>query len=90
MKRTVVLDGGPIGFEDVVAVAHGDVQVELDPSVDERMQPALDVIEQAVDEDRVVYGVTTGFGALANTPIDPSQAAELQVHLLRSHAGGVG
>jgi histidine ammonia-lyase len=38
----------------------------------------------------VVYGVTTGFGALANTRIDPAQAERLQISLLRSHAAGVG
>ena len=48
------------------------------------------VVEQAVREGRVVYGITTGFGALANTRIDPALADEAQVALLRSHAAGVG
>jgi histidine ammonia-lyase len=54
------------------------------------MGPAREVVERAVAEDRIVYGVTTGFGALANTHIEPEQAERLQVSLLRSHAAGVG
>ena len=37
-----------------------------------------------------VYGVTTGFGSLANTVIPPERTAELQVALVRSHAAGMG
>ncbi len=37
-----------------------------------------------------IYGVTTGFGALADTRIDPAQAAELQHGIIRSHATAVG
>ena len=54
------------------------------------MLPARDVVERAVAEDRTLYGVTTGFGALASERIDPAEAEDLQVRLLRSHAAGVG
>ena len=86
----VILDGGPIDFADVIAVAHGGVLVRLADSVAARMEPARQVVEQAVAEDRIVYGVTTGFGAMASTHISREDAAELQVSLLRSHATGVG
>ena len=54
------------------------------------MQEARDVIEALVAEGAVVYGVTTGFGDLATTFIEPSQAGQLQENLLMSHAAGVG
>jgi histidine ammonia-lyase len=54
------------------------------------MGPARRLVEQVVADDRTVYGITTGFGRLAGTRIDPEQAAQLQVRLLRSHAAGVG
>ena len=44
----------------------------------------------AVSGDEVVYGITTGFGALSTTRVEPDEAAELQLNLLRSHAAGVG
>ena len=47
------------------------------------------VIEQLVAEGATVYGVTTGFGDLANVRIEPGQVAELQRNLVRSHTAGV-
>lgn len=88
--RSITVDGGPLSFQDVVEVAHGGVEVRLDESVAARMAPARAVVEEAVAEGRTVYGITTGFGALASTRIDPAEAATLQVRLLRSHAAGVG
>jgi histidine ammonia-lyase len=86
----MIIDGGPLTPEAVAAVAVECEQVDLSPLVYERMRPARRLIEQVIAEDRTVYGVTTGFGALANTHIGREETKELQVHLLRSHAAGVG
>jgi histidine ammonia-lyase len=48
------------------------------------------VIDRAVDSNATVYGVTTGFGSLADVRIDPSQADALQAAIVRSHATAVG
>ncbi len=88
--RVVSVDGGPLAIADVVDVANGIATVELDSTVAERMAPARQLVEDVVAQDRTVYGITTGFGRLATTHIDPEQAAQLQVRLLRSHAAGVG
>ncbi len=90
MPNRVVIDGGPLSIDDVAAVAERRAEVVVDHKVWERMAPAREVVERVVAEDRVVYGVTTGFGALANTHIEPALAERLQVSLLRSHAAGVG
>ncbi|HUG74274.1 MAG TPA: histidine ammonia-lyase [Acidimicrobiia bacterium] len=90
MTRTVTITGGPLSIDDVVAVAAGEATVEIDPSVADRMAAAQEVIDAAVASGAVVYGVTTGFGALAGTRVDPSESAAMQVALLRSHAAGVG
>ncbi len=89
-QRTVTVDGGPLRPDAVEAVAHRRATAVLAPGVAERMAPARRVVAAAVAEDRTVYGITTGFGALANTHIPPGDAAALQVSLLRSHAAGVG
>ena len=54
------------------------------------MRASRAVVEAVVAEGRTVYGVTTGFGDLANIRIEPAQTAELQRNLVRSHAAGVG
>ncbi len=86
----ITIDGGPLAFDDVIAVARGGARVRLDASVTTRMEPARELVAEAVAENRTVYGITTGFGALASTHIDRAEAATMQIHLLRSHAAGVG
>jgi histidine ammonia-lyase len=91
-RRTgpVVLTGADLTVADVEAVARHGAGAALDIHARERMQEARDVIEALVAEGAVVYGVTTGFGALASTTIPPDDADRLQEHLLMSHAAGVG
>ena len=48
------------------------------------------LVERAVAEDRTVYGVTTGFGALSNIRIPRHQAEQVQYALVQSHAAGMG
>lgn len=54
------------------------------------MERTRRIVEDAIGQRKVVYGITTGFGALATTSIDPAEVDELQHRLLRSHAAGVG
>jgi histidine ammonia-lyase len=81
--------GERLTLEDVVAVARG-ADVELGTDARTRVEAARDVVERAVAENRTVYGVTTGFGSLANERVEPSQAAALQEGIVRSHATAVG
>lgn len=86
----VIIDGGPLRVRDVVAVASGSARVRLASGVAERMAPARRVVDDVVAGGRTVYGITTGFGALASTRIEPDKATQLQLGLVRSHAAGVG
>jgi len=86
----LVLSGGPLRIDQVVAVARGRVAVELSDQGRKRMSAALEVVERAVAEGRRVYGVSTGFGLLANTPIAPADLRELQRRIVLSHATGSG
>jgi len=87
---TVTVTGDPLSIEDVIAVARGRANVTLAASVAGRMEPSRGVVEAAVREDRVMYGITTGFGALANTRIAAGDLAKMQLALVRSHAAAVG
>jgi histidine ammonia-lyase len=86
----VVLTGAGLTVPDVEAIARGQRPVVLDPAARGRVAEARAVIERLVDAGEVVYGVTTGFGALATTFVPPERARELQERLLLSHAAGVG
>ncbi len=87
---TIRLGAARLTSDAVIAVARNGTRVELAPEAVARVQAARALIQQIVDEDRVVYGVTTGFGHLSRVHIGHEQLAGLQRNLLRSHAAGVG
>ena len=71
---------GPTGVtpEDVVAVARGSAAVELSEEAVEAMAASRSIVDAIDREERPVYGVSTGFGALANTFVASGRRAELQ------------
>ena len=81
--------GGALTLADVVAVARG-AAVEFPDDARARVEAARAVVERAIASGDTIYGVTTGFGSLADVRIDPSQAAALQLGIVRSHATAVG
>ncbi len=84
------LTGRDLSVAEVVSVARGGRAVQLAAAAEARMRASRAVIERFVAEGRTVYGVTTGFGDLADVRIDPARTAQLQRNLVRSHAAGVG
>ncbi|HEX5595170.1 MAG TPA: histidine ammonia-lyase, partial [Micromonosporaceae bacterium] len=88
MTVTVLPTG--VSPAEVLAVARGDATVVLDPATLAAMAASREIVEKIEQDGRPVYGVSTGFGALANTFIEPERRAELQHALIRSHAAGVG
>ncbi len=86
----VVLSGGPLRIDEVVGVARGRVAAEFGDAGRKRMGAAREVVERVVAEGRRAYGVSTGFGLLANTPIAPADLRELQRRIVLSHATGSG
>jgi histidine ammonia-lyase len=90
LSETVTLTGDRLTLEDLVAVARRGFRVALAPEAVERVEAARAVIDTAVAEGRVVYGVTTGFGKFADVVIPHEKLRELQLNLVRSHAAGVG
>ena len=88
-----LLLGEPISLDDIVQVARDARPVTLCPQARQRMaqtRGAIDRIVAGGDGAPRVYGVNTGFGALAETRIAPERIRQLQHNLLRSHACGVG
>jgi histidine ammonia-lyase len=90
MSESIVrLDGDSLRLEDVHAVATGAARVEVSADVLERMDRARELVEEMAAGDEPVYGINTGFGALAEVRIDKGDIAELQENLIVSHAVGV-
>src|SRR4051794_32209474 len=86
----VELTGTGLGEADVVAVARQNEPVELGPAAREAMEASAAVVERLAASPEPVYGVSTGFGSLANVSIPVERRTELQRALVRSHAAGMG
>ena len=84
------LDGSSITLDQLAAIADGAEPVALAADAAARVDAARAVVDEKAAGDRPVYGVNTGFGALAETAIPRDQLGALQLNLLRSHAAGVG
>ena len=81
--------GGPLFIEDVVKIARG-APARVSEEVLSRVDASRGVVVEALEARAVVYGVTTGFGALADVHLTPEHSQALQHGLLRSHAVAVG
>jgi histidine ammonia-lyase len=88
--RIVTVNGDALTIEDVVDVARGAATAELAPSVAAVMEPSRSVVATAIAGDAPVYGVNTGFGALADTRVGARDLERLQGAIVRSHAAGTG
>lgn len=89
--ETLSLYGDRLALEDLERVAAEDApRVVLADEARPGIEAARKVVDDAVAEGRVVYGLTTGFGALAEVVIPTDRITELQENLIRSHAAGVG
>jgi histidine ammonia-lyase len=75
---------------EVVAVARADARVELADEAREAMAWSAAIVEELASSPEPAYGVSTGFGSLATTPIPSERREELQRALIRSHAAGMG
>ena len=86
----VILNGQALTVPEVSAVARHYAQVTLGNDSLKRILAARSVIDRLAEQEKKVYGVTTGFGHLSRVRIPHDQLVDLQHNLLRSHAAGVG
>ena len=84
----VGLDG--MAIADLVVIARKGARIRLSEGSEARIRKSRELVERWVAEGRVIYGVTTGFGALSDVIIPAGDARLLQRNILMSHAAGVG
>ena len=87
-----MIDGSPLNLGEAAAVGRGDRKLLLsdDEHIRQRIQDSVALVDHAVDQGWPVYGVTTGFGGMADQTISCEQAAASQTNLLAFLATGAG
>ncbi|WP_433857949.1 histidine ammonia-lyase [Streptomyces kronopolitis] len=88
--HTVVLGTSGTTAQDVIAVARGAARIELSEEALAAVAASRAFIDELAAKPDPVYGVSTGFGALAVRHISPELRAQLQRNIVRSHAAGMG
>ncbi|MDE1164541.1 MAG: histidine ammonia-lyase [Pseudomonas sp.] len=86
----VVLGDSDLSLEQFVAVARYAATVSFSDGYKARVNASSRLVKRFLDENRLVYGVTTGFGDNVRHVIAPQDAKQLQVNIVRSHAVAVG
>jgi histidine ammonia-lyase len=87
---TIMLDGNSLNLEDFIKVVRGNEKIDLSQEVKDKMQKSRDLVDKYVEEEKVVYGITTGFGKFSNVSISKEDTKKLQKNLIMSHSCGVG
>lgn len=86
----MVLRAEGLSRDEVVDVARSGTHVELSEAARATMAASRAHVDALAAADQPVYGISTGFGGLATTRIDPAQRERMQRSLIRSHAAGMG
>lgn len=88
--KSLKIDGRSLTIEDLYQVAYQGRKVDLCPNARKKMQAARNLVDKIVLNKKPVYGINTGFGALASKFISDDKLSDLQYNLIRSHCTGVG
>jgi histidine ammonia-lyase len=86
----IELNGSDLDLRGLERIAVARVDVGLSDSARKDVHVARDFVTRLLERDEAIYGVTTGFGRLAEVVISPEHQGELQRNLIRSHSAGVG
>jgi len=89
-RATITLTTSAPTFNEVIDVARHNATVDISPEALAAMAITRQHVEALAASPDPVYGVSTGFGALANRHIPLDMRTQLQKSLIRSHAAGIG
>jgi histidine ammonia-lyase len=88
----ITITSKPVSIEQVLAVAGGCAKIILDdsPAFQKHLQSSVDLLDKLMNQGRVIYGVTTGFGASCETSVPTDFSTQLATNLVRFHGCGTG
>ena len=86
----IELNGSSLTLEQMEGILYRGNKIMLNAGALERVQKSREAVDRIVQNDKTVYGINTGFGKFSDVKIDEKDTKALQLHLIRSHACGVG
>lgn len=86
----VVITGQDLTVEQIVAVCRECAPLELSEETKKSVLESRQIVDDLIAEEKVVYGITTGFGKFSDVVISQDQCKDLQKNLIITHAVGAG
>lgn len=81
---------GKMTLQQLRTVSRDNIRIQLDPACKDAIRKSVETVEDVLNSGRVIYGINTGFGLLANTVIPHEELEHLQRSIVLSHAAGIG
>ena len=78
-----------ISIEDIESILYGGQKIAFTSSVTERVRKSYEFLEE-FSKDRIIYGINTGFGPMAQYRVSDDERVQLQYNIIRSHSAGAG
>lgn len=86
----IIITGRTLTLEELAKVCREDAPVELSEEARQNITASRKVVDTLVENDAVVYGITTGFGKFSNVVVKQDECKLLQKNLIITHAVGAG
>ncbi len=90
MTNEIEIDPGKLSLAELRQIAKEPIKVRLTKSCTAKIDASVTTVTDVIRQGRVIYGINTGFGLLANTIIPDDELEHLQRSIVLSHAAGVG
>ena len=89
-EKYYVIDGESLTIEDSVRIVRGNISIKLSGSSKKHILASRKLVDEWIDKDKIIYGITTGFGEFKDVVIPKKDRIKLQRNLILSHSAGVG
>ncbi len=86
----IYINGDNLSFSDFYHVVYEKEKINITPETEEKIKNAYKFVDRIVKSNRIVYGISTGFGKLVDVKIQDKDIDNLQMNLILSHASGIG
>lgn len=88
--RSIILDGNSLSLNSIENLLKYNPPARIAPAAVKKMKSSRSLVERWMKDDKVIYGVTTGFGEFSNVKISTDKIRDLQRNLIFSHSAGTG
>ncbi len=90
MKNKIIINGSSLTLDEFISVCRHNTHIDVSKSSIEAINQSREIVDKFVDENKVVYGITTGFGKFSEVFINKEESKLIQKNLIVSHAVGGG